>query len=108
MELRLEGDEVRMAANAVNWCLHVTFSKSTPPVFDSMERTRLESIFVALANAASSGGLFVVGADEPLYGALVMDCIEAFHREIGHSPFEVAAVTGLPISVLESLMGRRS
>jgi hypothetical protein len=46
-----------------------------------------------------------IGAN-PVEINLIISCISSFANEIGHSPDEVGAVTGLPYSLLESLLAR--
>lgn len=90
------GDRV-IIANAINWTLHVPFSRSPAPVLSRDDLKRLKTI---LDRASAMQDLSTNDVQ------LVVTCVQAFSNEIGHSPAEVEVVTGLPSAALASLLDR--
>jgi hypothetical protein len=115
MQLRLSSDQIRVLADAINWTLNVEFHRSPHSAFRDSEVDLLNLIFRQLC-FAFHGNREVRFEDNQLQIASetphnreavhnVIRCLHAFDAEVGHSPNEVQVITGVPISVLKSLLG---
>jgi hypothetical protein len=120
MIIKLSSDDLKIVSLAISWTLYTPFDRSDPPVFTDIERNRLQAIFDQICQyrqdynddvdaAITVNDLIIQGKTITANGFEVQQviwCIQSFCNEIGHSPTEVSAVTGMPISQLQSLLGR--
>lgn len=115
MELRLNSDQVRIAASAINWTLNCEFYRSPRPVFRDDEIQVLNLVHGHLCFALHnnrevkiSESHLSIAPEAPQERGVVHNlirCVLAFEAEVGHSPDEIKVVTNVPISVLKSLLG---
>lgn len=119
MELALSTSDVKLIVNAINWTLNIPSSRSHPPPFSETDSARLQAVMEdllhLLPSCESSKVVLTESCLQHARGAIcstpseiqaIIACVHSFANEIGHSPTEVAAVTGLPFGALESLVSR--
>lgn len=120
MELELTSNELKLLVCGVSWSLYSPFYLSVSPVFSKAEAERLVSIHSTSYDAIHEPapkwdatlspnllivrGRTIAEGDKEIKNLWI--CLTAFHREIGHSPNEVMAVTGVSLSILNSLLER--
>lgn len=122
MEINLSDDDLKIIGSAITWTLYTPFCRSVPPEFSDHERGRLQLIFDSVCRLRQEAGNtlevrineselnvqgYSLSSDREEIQHIIM-CLRSFYKEIGHSPTEVLAVTGIPISLLDSLLGRLS
>lgn len=117
---KLARDDVNVLAAAITWTLYTPLYKVSPPGFSATDTSNLEAVFQSLCKMIHGEPREITIDKQCLRteAAVVVDCdvsiqhlitcLQVFHAEIGHSWFEVQAVTGLPIDVLKSLHHRLS
>lgn len=118
MSLNLTKEDLKLIASAITWTLYTPFERSDKPGFSLAEEYRLQDIFESMCacrNADSTDFSATIDPNELHLGsnvflcedvANIISCVSAFFREIGHSNFEALAVTGVPVSNLETLNKR--
>jgi hypothetical protein len=113
--LILNRSEIGMLCSAISWTLHVSFSKTVAPHFDSDSVVLLEDAFASLnaafhdasSHVAIEGNrLQIANADQSCSANLadIVTCLRAMDAEIGHSPTEVRIVANEDAEVLYSLL----
>ena len=120
MEIHLTSAEVKLIDNKINWSFNVPFDRSPQPTYTSSESQELGTVLDSLISIAAirSTGASISGnqirsasetisTDEKVVQQVIR-CIRLFSSKVGHSPMEVAAVTGLPSTLLEALLERIS
>jgi hypothetical protein len=108
--MQISNNELRVMAHAINWVLNVPFDRTPEPSFSEAQRNSLGELLDFLHAALGRSGdalLEEISLDSDLLPA-ARQCVAAFNNEVGHSPDEVAAITGLPIGALRSLQARLS
>lgn len=122
MEINLSDDDFKIIGNAITWTLYTPFYKSAPPELSGHERGRLQLIFDSICRLRQEVGNILEGRINEMELNVqncsltsnrevirhIIVCLRSFYNEIGHSPNEVLAVTGMPISQLDSLLERLS
>lgn len=116
MHLQLSSDEIRVLADAINWTVNVEFHRSPRPYFRDSVIELLNLVFRQLCSAlhhnhevAFAESKLQIACESPHDREVVQNvirCLHAFDAEVGHSPNEVQVVTGVPISVLKSVLAR--
>jgi hypothetical protein len=122
MKIHLMPNDLKLFAAAISWTLWSPLYRSSPPMFRTSTKKRLQEMFdVICQELHSSDPVWSATLDEDalvIRGQVVATgsseiqalrvCLEACNTEIGHSPTEVLAVTGLPVELLRSLLDRTS
>jgi hypothetical protein len=122
MKIPITPDELKVLAAAISWTLWSPFYRSPAPEFSGLEKERLQAIFDEICRELHLSGpewsatldtislilrgrTVATGSSEM---RVLRICLDACYAEIGHSPMEVLAVTGLPSVQYFSLLERVS
>ena len=118
LKLKLSKDELKVFASAITWTLWTPFDYSNPPSFTMKQRERLQAIFDLICQELhlphTEWNATLTSDSLTIHGRTIADgngevrdlilCLAACYAEIGHSPTELAVVTGVPALVYSTLL----
>lgn len=122
MNIQISLDETKLFAAAISWTIWSPFYRSIAPEFTVTQKERLQAIFDEMCRELNlpesewsaflnNKSLVIRGKTVAIGNSEIRSlrvCLIACYSEIGHSPTEVLAVTGISSEIYASLNDRVS